>query len=156
MVCVFVIQLSARLRHDAAHRRKPVGQRVTRTGLVCVFSLLHHVIKSFHYHGENLETAPKGSPKNCNVTFNWRFYLGKRVNTNMPNGQNCRDLPNYGFSDCSTLRFLILYFFLPPFCLKNTQKRHEYSVSPAEGSTSPQMRSWFELLTHQTEDFSKI
>lgn len=123
MVCVFVIQLSARLRHDAAQRRKPVGLRVTRTGLVCIFSLLHHVIKSFHYHEENLETAPKGSPKICNVTFNWRFYLEKRVNANMPTGQNCRDLwtrlvkkrfeLGYGFSDCSTLSlFYFIFYFL--------------------------------------------
>lgn len=125
MLCVFVVQLGARLRHDAAHQ---VWQRVTRTGLVCIFSLLHHVIKTFHYHEEDLETAPKGSQKNCNVTFNWRFYLGNRANTNMP---DCRDLwtrlvkerfgPDCGFSDCSTILF---YFFKPPFCLKHTQKRH--------------------------------
>lgn len=127
MVRVFVIHLSARLRHDAAHRRKPVGQRVTRTGLVCIFSLLHHVMTSFHCHEENLETAPKGSPKICtgNVTFNWR--KGRTSTRQMGKIAELYGLVQLRKGLNQTMVVLIvppsvflILFFLRPFCLKNT------------------------------------
>lgn len=61
----------ARLRHDAAHRLKPEGQRVTRTGLIRVrASTCDNVLPLSRVEFGN---CSKGLPKTCNVTYNLKF-----------------------------------------------------------------------------------
>lgn len=65
MVCIFDLQLSAKLRHDAAHRLEPRGKRVTRTGLVCVRACDHLLPLSRGAFGNGRKGLPKNYDLNC-------------------------------------------------------------------------------------------